>query len=110
MDNDTVEFIGKLGSVEGGILPDGIDTYEKITGKVVAFTIIESYDVSEIVVLKIFHVDIKNVIVGTEYYVNITYLPDFTAGNDLEPFLGKEPLFEIEFDVLSKKSDHIYNF
>ena len=66
MDYDPVQLILEFRSIFERVLPDGIDTDEKVTGNPVTFGIIESDDVSEIVMLEKTLVYIKNIIVRTE--------------------------------------------
>jgi hypothetical protein len=58
MDNDSIQLIGKLCTIEGSIFTDRIHTDKKISGKAVALTIVESNDVCIIIVLQIFYIDI----------------------------------------------------
>ena len=60
---DPVELIFKLCSVLEGILTDRIDTYEKISVKLITLTIIKSYYIRKIVVSEITLVDIEDIIV-----------------------------------------------
>ena len=92
VNNDPVELIGKLGPVERGVFPDGINAYEKISGEPVSFTIIESNDVSIIIVLQIFYIDIQNIIIGTKYNGNVSQALGLTLGHKLEP-TGSQTLF-----------------
>ena len=60
---DPVEFIVKLCSVLEGILTDRIDTYEKISVKLITLTIIKSYYIRKIVVSEITLVDIEDIVI-----------------------------------------------
>ena len=51
VDYYTVKFIVKLRSIEYGVFPNCVDADEKISGKSLAFALVEGNDVSEIVVL-----------------------------------------------------------
>ena len=51
-------------------------------------------------------VDIENVIVGTENDIDVPYLPDFTAGNHLEPAVVCEFILVGKLDVFAKITDH----
>ena len=50
MDDYAVKLIVELGSVEDGILTDGINADEKVSGNPVALAIVESDNVREIIV------------------------------------------------------------
>lgn len=110
MNDYPIEFIIEFGTVKNRIFLDGVYTDEKVSGKILSFTIIKSYDISEVIMLEILHIDIKNVVVGTEYYVDVTYFSDLAAGNGFQPVSGREFTLEIEFDILSKISDHALYF
>lgn len=64
MNDDPVQLFLEVGTVLDGILPDTVNTYEKITGQPVTLAIIESDDVSEVIMLKIFLIDIQDIIVS----------------------------------------------
>jgi len=116
MNDDPVEFLIELGTIFNGILTNGVDTDEQISGKLVSLTIVESDNVGKIVMLKITHVDIKDVIVGTKYYVNIAYGSDLTASDKLQPAVRGEFILENKLDIFTIVPDHgskflqIYNY
>ena len=85
MNHDTVEFVSEIGLVKDRILSDRIYTYEKIPGKPVALAIIESYDISEVIMLNISHVDVEDVIVRTKDDGYVSYPADLTPGNHSQP-------------------------
>ena len=87
MDHDSVKLIFEFGSILDGILSYSIYTDEKITGKTVTLTIVESDDVGEIVMLKIFLIDIKKIVVWTENDIDLAYPSDLTLGYKPEPFI-----------------------
>ena len=60
---DPVELIFKLSSVLERILTDRIDTYEKISVKLITLTIIKSNYVGKIVVTEITLVDIEDIVI-----------------------------------------------
>ena len=106
MDYYTVQLFGKLSSVENGVIADRVDADEKISGKNIPFAIIEGYDVGEVIMLQILHIDIKNIIIGTEDNIHIPYFSDFTFSHKLEPTLGFQFGFKAKISVLAKVSDH----
>ena len=116
MNDDPVEFLIELGTIFNGILTNGVDTDEQISGKLVSLTIVESDNVGKIVMLKISHVDIKDVIVGTKYYVNIAYGSDLTASDKLQPAVRGQFILENKLDIFTIVPDHgskflqIYNY
>jgi hypothetical protein len=116
MNDDPVEFLIELGTIFNGILTNGVDTDEQISGKLVSLTIVESDNVGKIVMLKITHVDIKDVIVGTKYYVYIAYGSDLTAGDELQPAVRGQFILENKLDIFTIVPDHgskflqIYNY
>ena len=116
MNDDPVEFLIELGTIFNGILTNGVDTDEQISGKLVSLTIVESDNVGKIVMLKITHVDIKDVIVGTKDYVNIAYGSDLTAGDELQPAVRGQFILENKLDIFTIVPDHgskflqIYNY
>ena len=114
--NDAVQFIGKLGSVERSILLYGIDGDEQVSGEPVSLTIVESDDVCEIVMLKVTHVHIEDVVVGTEYYVNVSDGFDFAASDHFQPTVVRLFVLENKLYILAIIPDHdqkfpqIYNY
>ena len=60
---DPVELIFKLSSVLERILTDRIDTYEKISVKLITLTIIKSNYVGKIVMTEITLVDIEDIVI-----------------------------------------------
>ena len=58
MDNHPVQLILKFSSILDGIILDSINTYKEVAGKLITFTIIKCDDISKIVMLQIFLVDI----------------------------------------------------
>ena len=106
MDYNPVQLVQKLRSVKVRVVPDGINAYEQVAGKSVSFAIIKGDDVGEIVVLEILPVYIKNVIVRTEKYVNISKFTDFALCNELQPLVIKRFTFEFKIDIFRKIPDH----
>jgi hypothetical protein len=116
MNDDPVEFLIELGTIFNCILTNCVDTDEQISGKLVSLTIVESDNVGKIVMLKITHVDIKDVIVGTKNYVNIADSSDLTAGDELQPAVRGQFILENKLDIFTIVPDHgskflqIYNY
>ena len=106
MHHHSVQFFRKFSSILDGIIPDSIDTYKKVTGKSVTLTIIESDDICEVIMLKILLVDIKNIIVRTEYYGNITNAADFAFSNKTKPTVIQGFALENEICVLEIVRNH----
>ena len=101
VDDYPVQFlIERSGPVNGGIIPDTVYANEKIAGKDVPLAIVESYDVGKVVVLKILHIHIENIIVRAEYYVNIAHFPDLAARNEAEPGRNPPAALENELNIL----------
>lgn len=82
-----VQFIVELSSVLNRILPDGIDTYEKISGKFLTLAVIEGDDIGEIVVTEKPLIYVKYVIIRTEYNINVSQRSDFTLCNKFQPLV-----------------------
>ena len=110
MNNDPVEFLIELGTIFNGILTNGVDTDEQISGKLVSLTIVKSNDVSKIVMLKVAHVDIEDVIVGTKDYVNITDGPDFATSDKFQPTVCSKFILENKLDIFTIVPDHASKF
>ena len=106
MNDYTVQLVLEIGSIESRILPDRIDADEQVAGKGVALTIIESDDVGIVIVLKIFKIDVQNILVRTKNDGNVTKFPHLTLGNKFEPLGSKTLLLEKETDVFSKIRNH----
>ena len=106
MNDDPVELIGKLSPILDGIFPDRIDTDEKITGKSVTLAIIESDDIREIIMLKIFLIDIQYIIVRTEDYGNVSNPSYFTLGNKPEPTIIQGFSLENEISIFEIVRNH----
>jgi len=110
MDDHAVKFLIELGTIFNGILTDSVDTDEQISGKLVSLTIVESDNVGKIVMLKITHVDIKDVIVGTKDYVNITDGPDFATSDKFQPTVCSKFILENKLDIFTIVPDHASKF
>lgn len=96
VDNDSVEFILEFSIVEKSIFPDRIHADEQISGKNILLTIVERNDVSEVIMLKILHIDIEDIGIGTEYDVYSTQSLHFTLCNKLKPGIVQPPMVELE--------------
>lgn len=103
---DSVQFILEFGSVKRGIFADRFYAYEKVAGKNLAFTVVKGDYICKIVVLKILHIYIKDVVVRTENDVHIAESLQFAAGNELQPAVIGKALPEIKLDVFVKIPDH----
>ena len=101
MNNNPVEFIFKLGSIIRSIVPYRIYADEQISGQYIFLTVIEGYDISEVVVLEILHVDIKYVIVGAKNDADITKAAYFALSNESKPFIVKQFMLEFKLDILA---------
>jgi hypothetical protein len=71
MDDDTVKFLVETRFEIDGIVTDAVHTYEKVTGKDITFAIIESDDVSIIVMMEIFPVHTEKILVRTENDIDV---------------------------------------
>ena len=78
----SIELFLEFCSVLLSILSDRINTYEEIARKTITFAIIESDDISEIVMLEIFLVYISYIVVRTEDDGDVSDLSDFTLRNE----------------------------
>ena len=63
VNDDPIQFIFEFSSILKSVFTDRIYTYEKITGKFIAFTIIKCDYIGKIVVLQIFLIYIQYIIV-----------------------------------------------
>ena len=106
MNYDPVKLILEFGSILNGILTDRIDADEKIARELLPFTIIKGNDICEVIMLKILLVDIKNIIVRTEYYGNITNAADFAFSNKTKPTVIQGFALENEICVLEIVRNH----
>ena len=82
MHDDPVELILELGSIFDRILPYSIHTDEEVSGEPVPLTVIKSYDVSEVIMLKILLIDIQYIIIGTEYDGDVSDAAYFALGDE----------------------------
>ena len=110
MDNHAVEFVLELGPIEGGVLPDGIDTDEEVAVQAVAFAVVERDDVREVVVLQVLHVHVQDVVVRTENDRDVAQAADLALGDELEPAVGEPFLLESELRIFGEVRDHSGNF
>ena len=101
-----VQFVFELGAVEGSVVADGIYADEKIPGELAPLAIVEGYYVGEVVVLKVLHVDIEYVVVGTEDDADIAERADFALGDELEPLVVQQLVLELEVDIFLIVPDH----
>lgn len=104
--NHTMQLIFELCSIIDCVFTHRVHTDEQITGEYVTLTIIKCDDISEVIMLKILHIHIKDIIIRAEYYVNITYPAYFTLSYSLKPLPAKHLLLELEFSILCKVSYH----
>ena len=105
MDHNPEEFLLKgSGSISDGIFAYGIHAHENVAGQKFSFAIVESNDIGEIVMGKIFLIDIEDVIVGTKYYVNLSETSHFAFGYSLEPQVVHLASLENERCILEKIS------
>ena len=100
VDDDTVQLILKFGPELYGIFTDRINTNEKVSGKTVSLTVIESYNIRKIIVLKILLIDVKHVIVRTENNRYIPYSTYFALGRKFQPLVRFTTVAEFEVSVL----------
>ena len=56
--------------------------------------------------LKIFHINVQDIVVRTEYYVHITYSPNLAFSNELEPASCFKFMLELKRNIFAKVSDH----
>ena len=112
----TVQLILELGSVKMGILPYTVDTDEQISGKSISRTVVESDNVSIIVVLEIFKVNVQNIIVRTEDDRYITYHAYLAFNYSLKSLPTQSLALEYKSSVLFEEPYHrpkflqIYNY
>jgi hypothetical protein len=110
MNDHSVEFILEVSSIFYGIFTDRIHAYEKVTGKTVTFTIIKCYDVCEIIMLKIFLVDIKYIVVRTEDDRYVSDASDLAFSYESKPTVIQGFSLENEVCVLKKIRNHALKF
>jgi hypothetical protein len=102
MHHDTVQFILELRTIEQGILPDGVDTDEKVAGEFVPLAIVEGDDVREIVVLEITHVNVQDIIVRAEDDGDVPYPFDLAPRYHPQPAVIQSFTFETEITIFVK--------
>ena len=107
MNNYSVQFLLEFSSILWSILPDTVYTDEEITGKSVTFAVIKSYDIGEVIVLKIFLVYIQYIIVGTEDDRDLTDSSDLAFSNKSEPAVIQSLTLENEVCILKIVRYHI---
>lgn len=83
VDDDAVKFIGKGGSIKGGVFAHGIDRDEKVSAKGIALAIVKGDNVRVIIVLQIFYIDIQYIFIGTKYNGNVAELLALALGDSL---------------------------
>jgi hypothetical protein len=101
-----VQFLIEVCFIESGILPDGIHADKQIAGNLLTLAIVEGYDIRKVIVAQILNVDIQDVRIGAEYYVNIAETPDLAFGHEFEPGIVETPVLILEFYILKKVPDH----
>ena len=106
MNHHPIQFFWKFCSILDGIIPDRINADEKVTGQSISFAIIESNDVGEVIMLKIFLIDIKNIIVWTEYYRNVSNTTDLAFCYKTKPTVIQGFALENEICVLEIVRNH----
>ena len=97
VDNDSVKLGIEICLVKCRIVPDSIDTDEKVTGKNIPLAVIKSDDVSIVMMIEGPDIDIENVRVGTENDIDLTDAAFLSFGNCLKPSVSEPP--DIEFET-----------
>ena len=97
VNDDSVKFGIEICFIEICIVPYSIDTDEKVTGKNITLTIIESDDVSIVMMIKGPDIDIENVRVWTKNNVYLSYSAILSHGDGLDPSVREPP--DIEFET-----------
>ena len=100
VDNDSVKLGIEICLVKCRIVPDSIDTDEKVTGKNIPLAVIKSDDVSIVMMIEGPDIDIENVRVGTENNIDLTDAAFLSLGNCLQPSIGEPPDIEFETCIL----------
>ena len=100
VDNDSVKLGIESCLVKCRIVPDSIDTDEKVTGKNIPLAVIKSDDVSIVMMIEGPDIDIENVRVGTENNIDLTDAAFLSLGNCLQPSVSEPPDIEFETCIL----------
>ena len=100
VDNDSVKLGIEICLVKCRIVPDSIDTDEKVTGKNIPLAVIKSNDVSIVMMIEGSDIDIENVRVGTENDIDLTDAAFLSLGNYLQPSISEPPDIEFETCIL----------
>ena len=100
VNHDPSKFHGELGSIEGGIVSHGVNTYEKISREDIALDIVKSDNVGKIVMSQILDVDIQDIRIGTKNYVNIAYSFGLRLSNESKPAVVSKFTLQIEINTL----------
>jgi len=116
VNHDAVQFVLELRSVQHGVLADRIYADEEVAREDVALAVVEGDDVREVIVLKIPHVHVKDIVVRTEDDGQVTDPPDLTFGDHPEPTVVENPALENERNIFVEIGYHgsifvqIYNY
>lgn len=105
--DDPVEFLGEVRLVINRVFPYRIDADKKIAGESVSFAVIEGNYVGKIIVLKILFINLKDVVVGTENYIDLPEFFLFQASNGLKPGVVLTAALEPEISILKEIVYHI---
>ena len=110
MNNDSVQLLLEVSTIFNGILPDTVNTDEKITGQSVSFTIIESDYICKIIMLKISLIYIKDIIVRAEYDIDVTDATDLAFCNKAKPAVCSCLSLKNKVCVFEKVRNHALKF
>lgn len=105
--DDPVEFLGKVCLIINGVFPYRIDADEKVAGESVSFAVIKGNYVGKIIVLKILFINLKDVVVGAENYIDLPEFFHFQACNGLKPGVVLTAALEPEISILKEIVYHI---
>ena len=72
VDYDAVKFYRELNPKERSVLAHRVYGNKQISRQSLTLAVIKSDNVSIIIVLQIFYIDIQNIIIGTKYNGNVT--------------------------------------
>ena len=95
--DDAAQFVVILLAELLGIGAYGVETDNQVAVNAVALVVVESDDVSIVMMIEGPDVDVENVRVGTENYIDLTDAAVLSLGDGLDPSVREPP--DIEFET-----------
>ena len=85
VNHHAIQLLVEVHTIELGIILHAVYADEQISTEDILLAVVESNDVSKLIVLEIFHINVEDIVIRTENDVNVTYLFNLAFGDKFEP-------------------------